>query len=106
MATKPQSWLTVDVEDVDLEHVAGHRALHEDRAGDEVRPRPLHHRVERVQVGGWHDAAIGRQALLAAGREGRQRDGVARRDLQHRLRTAVQIAPNHVFRLGGEFVAF
>src|SRR5258708_1787866 len=84
-------------ENIDLKHVAGLRALHIDRPGDEMRSGPLHQRIERCEIVGRHQAFIFRQGFLATCREGMQRDGVAGGDLEYRRRGAVEITPNHIF---------
>ncbi len=91
------------VEDIDLQRVAGLRAAHIDRPGDEVRAGAFRQGLQRRQVVRGHARHLG-QAGHAAGRERVELHGVAGLDLQHRRAGRVEVAEDHLVRRGRDLV--
>src|SRR5262249_30891542 len=90
----------LDVEDVDLEYVAGFGAAHRDRAGQDV---PGHHplalRMDVVELGrDMEFAAVGHHVGAAA--DGLDRDFVAAPDREDRLELGFKEAPMAGFGTG------
>lgn len=94
----------LQVEDVDLQHVARLGALHVDGAGDEVRAGAPLQGVEGVEQVGRHPGGVGVERLAPARRMRVQGDGVARFHGQHGRQRGVEIAEHHGLGRRGDLV--
>jgi hypothetical protein len=90
------------VEDAQLEHVPGLRALDRHRPGQDVRAERNagFRRVDGAQLG--RDVEAGGRKQLGASAHGLDGDPVAARDRERRRATRVEIAPVAGLRGGGE----
>ena len=94
----------LQVEDVDLQHVAGLGPAHVDRPRDEVGAGALRQRVEGAAVILRHPDRIGMEGFASAGRERVQRHGIAGGDLQDGRQRGVEIAQHHALGGRGDLV--
>ena len=120
------AWPRHDVEDANLEHIAGLRIIHRDRTGADMHAEPLartaaeHRSVHRAGAAAIHVLAIlgpgehafcpriaGDHPLRIVGgmlRQGFDRDGVTGGDLRLRGQLAAEIAPVNSARLHGQMM--
>ncbi len=94
----------LQVEDVDLQHVAGLRAAHMDRPGHEMRAGAGRQRVEGGGEIGGNAGGIGMQRLTPARRVRVQGHGIAGLHREHRGEGGVEVAEHHRLGQGGNLV--